>query len=425
MNASDLKIITLGMGTPGIEEPQLMGLGISPNGRYVCGSIEMGSGYFVGDLQSDTYIFETTDDPEGAELRHIDNNGVAIGYCGPGITFSFADSKQTILETPSEGEWKYVLGEAISNDGSLLVGSLVAKGYKTFGAYSKDGGEWTTLPMPEADKLGPYADEGTSAKFVSGDGKYILGSTGNNMGCATLWVRNDAGEYEADPFYYDFVVMTEEDKENGEKKLMGLAPICISNSGEYVLCNGTVEVEEGYTLVPVVYNTVSRSITIYDEPQEIDTENYGLFCSAIDDNGTFIGIVGQMPILMSKGCFIMKAGETQAKSFTEEFPDFADAFGFSDSVGYVVPTGLSADGSKIIGYGYYSEDFFDDDTPAYFTTFIIDATSGGQSGIESVEPSTDACPEAIYSITGQRLRELTPGINIIRMSDGTVRKVMK
>ncbi len=130
-----MQFLGFGLGIPGIDEPQLVGLSISPNGKYVCGAIENGDGYFIADIENNVINYQTTDDPEGAELRHVDNNGLAIGYDGPGITYSF-DGTTTILKTPSD-QYKYVLGEAISNDGSLMVGSLVAKTFETLAAYSK------------------------------------------------------------------------------------------------------------------------------------------------------------------------------------------------------------------------------------------------------------------------------------------------
>ena len=420
MQAESLKILSLGLGTPGIDEPQLMGLGISPDGKYVCGPVEMGMGYFVGNIETNEYKFAMTDDDEGAELRHIDNNGLAIGYNGPGITYSFATGEETVLPVP-DGDWKYVLGEALTNDGSTLVGSLVAKGYMTYAAYSCNGGEWTLLPMPSEEVLGRYAEDGSTAKYVSGDGKYILGSIGNNMGPAILWVKNDAGEYEADPFYVNFVIMTEADLEAGEKTLLGLSPVNISNNGRYVLCSGTMESEDGYILVPVVYDTESKTVKIYDEPQNVDMYGMGLYPSAIDDNGTFIGVIGQMPLYSSFGCFIMKAGATQAESLSEAFPEYGEVFGFSESIGCVVPTAMSADGSKMLAYGYYIEDPEDEDSWAYFATFVIDTNEG--SSVESA--SSVAVPEAIYSIDGQKLNSLKSGINIIRSSDGSVKKIIK
>ena len=46
-------------------------------------------------------------------------------------------------------------------------------------------------------------------------------------------------------------------------------------------------------------------------------------------------------------------------------------------------------------------------------------------GIEVVEEETPvAAPEGIYTLRGERVNELRPGINIVRMGDGTVRKVL-
>jgi len=99
-NAESTKMLKLGTLTPGVEEPGLVAQGISPNGKYVCGNLEMGMGYFIYNLENDECVYDVTSDPEGAELRHVNNNGLAIGYNGPGITFSM-DKVETVLETPS------------------------------------------------------------------------------------------------------------------------------------------------------------------------------------------------------------------------------------------------------------------------------------------------------------------------------------
>ena len=58
-----------------------------------------------------------------------------------------------------------MLGEALSNSGGVMVGSLVAKGFITNAAYSKNGGEWTLLPEADADLLGSYAGDGSLCKI--------------------------------------------------------------------------------------------------------------------------------------------------------------------------------------------------------------------------------------------------------------------
>lgn len=419
VNAQSLRILSPGLGTPGIDEPQLMGLSISPDGRYVCGSIEMGTGYFVADIVNNTYSIEVSEDPEGAELRHVDNNGVAIGFNGPGVTYSI-DGVETVLKVPSE-DYKYILGEAISNDGSVMVGSLVAKGYATDAAYCKDGGDWKLLPQGTEEQLGEYAGEGSAAKYISGDGKVILGYVGS-FGPAVLWIMNDEGEYELDPLFTRYTILNDEDMAAGEKQLLGLTATALSNNGKYAAFLGILLDGEDIRYVPVVYDIENQSLKIYSEPQEIDIYGTGLMPSAIADDGTFVGIIGDQPLFRCAGSFIWKAGEADAENLYEAYPCYGEAFVISDSMGYCVPTGISADGRYIMGYGYYCEDFYDDEAIPYFATYVIDTEI--TTGIEKPATATNATPEAFYTIDGKRLDRMAKGLNIVRMSDGTVRKVM-
>ncbi|MDE6785446.1 MAG: hypothetical protein K2J46_00185, partial [Muribaculaceae bacterium] len=137
------------------------------------------------------------------------------------------------------------------------------------------------------------------------------------------------------------------------------------------------------------------------------------------DDGTFVGTVGQ-PNFESIGSFIMKAGQTQAETFVDAFPKFDDRYGPSDYYGFNVPTGISADGRYILCYTYYSDDYDDLDVPAYMESYIIDRGEDAAVGQVSVDNNATA----IYSIDGRSLRKMAKGINIIRNSDGSVRKVM-
>ena len=47
------------------------------------------------------------------------------------------------------------------------------------------------------------------------------------------------------------------------------------------------------------------------------------------------------------------------------------------------------------------------------------------TGIDAVETAADATVVGIYTIDGKRLSEMSSGVNILRMSDGTSRKVIK
>jgi len=47
------------------------------------------------------------------------------------------------------------------------------------------------------------------------------------------------------------------------------------------------------------------------------------------------------------------------------------------------------------------------------------------SGISAGMSSNNATVRTIYSVNGKKQKELQRGVNIVRMSDGTIRKVIK
>ncbi|MDE6548774.1 MAG: hypothetical protein K2L22_07240 [Muribaculaceae bacterium] len=426
--ADDVKVLTCGDGTPGIDEPQLMAEAISPNGKYVCGAIELGNGVFVANTETSEvkWVIPEEIDDDGAELRGIDNFGMAVGYSGMfGISWQFDKEDVTYLEGPKGS--RGIIGEALSNDGSILVGSILAS--QSQAAYSKDGGvSFSCLPMPPEEdvlKVLKQVPEAYAAKRVSGDGKVIVGYIGSfTIPC--VWVMNENGEYVPDLFPVKFLKLSDDDLENEERPLSGISAmyLALSNNGRYLCLVGLIpKGDEKYVDVPIVYDIQTKSLTVYSDPQEIDLGNEGLYPSAISNEGTFIGTIG-MPVFGSSGCFIMKAGASQAELFVDAFPAFNERYGESDYLGYNVCTGISADGRYITGYTYYAEDYNDLSTPAYYESYIIDR---GEVGTEAVDALTSGqkYPEAVYSIDGRSLRGMTKGINIIRNSDGSVRKVLK
>lgn len=414
-NAQSFRFLDFGLGEPGTDEPGMMGMSISPNGRYVCGAIQMGMGYFMGDLETNKFFFRISEDDEGADLRDVDNNGLAIGFDGPGVTVNI-DGTRTELKNPSSA-YKYVLGEALTNDGSILVGSLVGAGYVTYAAYSKDGGEWTKLPEIDPAICGVYANRGTAAKIVSGDGR-IIGGYVSSFGPATLWVRNDAGEYEVDPIFTQYAKVTVDEN----KEWAGFYIQNISNNGKYVLIQGRRN-SAPETAVPLVYNTETKEMTIYDEKQtNFDDNNWGITPTAIANNGLFVGVVGQ--VAANLGGFIMYPGETQAEKLCDAFSEYHDDFVHMDVYGYHMPMSLSENGEYLLGYGYYSPDPYDDSLMPYFATYVLE--TGYDSGVRSLSVSNPTGQQGeIYSLDGRKLPALTKGINLVRNADGKMIKVLK
>ncbi|MDE6521641.1 MAG: hypothetical protein K2L17_02390 [Muribaculaceae bacterium] len=416
---TSLRMLSFGseMG-PGITEPGIMGFGISPNGRYVCGSIEYAAGIFIGDLETNKMLYSISDSDTGAQLLNINNIGEAIGFDGDsGILFNI-DEKETALR--SSEKLSYIIGQDISDDGSVQVGMLVSDSFQTYPAYSKDGGIWEILPMPDID-LGYYNQKQVAARYVSSDGKIILGNIGT-WGPATLWRLNETGEFIPDPIFDGYVMMSREDV---EKPYFRFTPEGMSPDGHYILIEVCTYNDGASSLtMPAVYDTHTKVLKVYDEVQNIDYSESGLHPTAIDNNGTFIGMIGSGSFNM--GAFIMYAGETQAQMYTEAFPEYADVFECLDLGGYHMPSDISADGRFILGNGWYtpSDDPMANDAIYYFMTYVIDTGNTNSVGNHN-EETMPIVPTEYYTLDGIRVDNPVKGLNIIRMSNGTFRKILK
>ncbi|MDE7350136.1 MAG: hypothetical protein K2N25_03645 [Muribaculaceae bacterium] len=409
-------------------EPQLLGFSISADGHYVCGTIEQGAGIFMADAFTGVVKYNVDGD-YSSELRCADNNGNAIGFIDDdGILFSFETGDVTLLKAPSG--YRYVLGEGLSNDGSVMVGELAAQSFDTMAAYSDADGVWKKLPLPSDDETGylkQYINNMSGAKFVSADGKVILGHLGS-FSYPMVWTRNAAGEYVSDFFTARYLKAVEADRNDDSKPLFGITAMftCMSHNGKYVGTIGAVA-NEDYTatrIVPVIYDTEEKTLKVYSEMQEIDYAEAGLFPRAIADDGTFIGTIGQPSTPEGNlGAFIMKAGQQQAEMFVDAFPVFAEKLGESDTLGQNIPTGISADGNYILGYTYYSDDYdVMSDAPAYFVTYVLNLSS---SGVDQVESADMGAPAAVYSVDGRSIGRMQKGLNIVRNADGSVSKILK
>ncbi|MDE6548773.1 MAG: hypothetical protein K2L22_07235 [Muribaculaceae bacterium] len=412
-------------GIPGQTEPELMGFSISANGQYICGTIQAGAGGFSADTQSGIVNWMMADEV-GGEFRGINNEGLAIGFLDDdGVKVPFGTLEAQVLKAPSGV--RSILGESLSDDGDVMVGSFTEDSFNVIAAYSANGSDWKKLPMPSDAELGnlkEHLNDMSAAKFVSGDGKVILGHLGS-FTFPVIWILNEAGEYEPDFFPARYVKGTDEDVTDDSKELLGMSAFytCMSNNGKYVGALGTISDENfGLRVVPVIYNTEEKTLKIYKEPQEIDYLNLGLYPRAIADDGTFIGMIG-VSLIDGSGCFIMRAGEETAELFVDAFPAYAETFGACDEVGYSVPTGISADGKKILCYTFYSDDLYGGDDPAYYVTYVIDTDA---NGVEEIKSAYDQqMHDAVYSIDGRKLQGITKGINIVRNSDGSVKKILK
>lgn len=94
-----------------------------------------------------------------------------------------------------------------------------------------------------------------------------------------------------------------------------------------------------------------------------------------------------------------------------------------DKILYINPVGGTR--LKLEGYRLETDYTRDDGTPMgdhYPVSATFSFEQGPSAGISTVESD---CPRQVYSPGGQRLPRLQPGLNIVRTSDGRVRKVIK
>lgn len=89
-------------------------------------------------------------------------------------------------------------------------------------------------------------------------------------------------------------------------------------------------------------------------------------------------------------------------------------------------------GNKIAGVGFYrlAEDSY---IPAYRAYILRDKTAASlmakvvfsdATGVAQVEMPTNAKATGVYGIAGDKRSKMVRGINIVRMSDGSVRKLL-
>lgn len=417
-------------GIPGQSpnEPQLMGFSISADGQFICGAVEQAAGFFIANCSTGEVKWKI-DGEAGSELRSVDNGGTAIGFVDyDGVLFSFDTGNVSLIKAPSGV--RYVQGESLSNDGAVMVGSFTNQSFNTEAVYSIGGEAWQMLPIPSDAELGALKEnisDMSAAKLVSGDGSIIVGHLGS-FTFPIIWEKAANGEYVADFYPAKYVKAVEEDRNDPTKELYAISGMytCMSNNGKFVGTVGLIADETNTELrtVPVIYNTEDKTLKIYKEIQEIDEYGLGLYPRAIADDGTFIGVVSSPADPAGNfGGFIMRAGQEQAESYLDAFPSYAEKLGESDLYGLNIPTGISADGSRILGYTYYSDDFdIQSDDPAYYLTYVIYADG---AGVEEIESAAQSGSDAIYSIDGRKLGRMAKGLNIVRNSDGSVSKILK
>ena len=144
-------------------------LSVSANGKYAAGINSSTNNSILWDINSNKVI--ETANQETANC--VNNEGVMVGYQGDYPVKILPDLTVVQLMTDTMG-----MANAISDDG-LICGATMDAGYITHACLWKDG-QTIMLPEPTTEEAGTEVN-GTSAKYISGDGKVIAGYVQDNM----------------------------------------------------------------------------------------------------------------------------------------------------------------------------------------------------------------------------------------------------
>lgn len=416
------------------DEGGAMIMDISNNGKYLGGTTTMGMGAILIDWQNDKRVIVDPVDEEGAEIRNVSNNGIGIGFNGPGITLDM-NGNMTNIEEPTEEQ--HVLGEGISDDGKIMVGSL-SSGW-IYDACYWENGKRTMLPVPTSEEMG-YEISGSSARKISSDGSVILGYIVDDLSTfpAVIWKRtgdtyqldnickgrfapsiwnNELGDYEPreEPYpLFQFAALSA----NGKYAALTLAR------------NVTVYDEEW----DMTYTDFSESrIGIYNvetgEIQEIIVdgstgieEGTSLTPTAIANDGTVIGYGGD-GFRSPRNGFILKAGEKQPVLLSEMYPTIEKFVEF-DALAFHTPTSITEDGKYIAGFGMGLTEIEEDGEmveAAIFQSYVLDLTND-PTAISSVSTTAKKAAE-YFTADGRKVSAPVKGINIIKTANGDTKKV--
>lgn len=369
---------------------------------------------FVYDIETGNYAVEAALDDFGADIREVNNDGVATGY-NEQACFFYIDG--TVDYLYAEEEMSTIARDA-SDDLSVAVGCYyLTTGYLTTACVWKDG-KRMDLPVPTDEELG-FETNGSSAYYTNSDGSVIVGYVVDNFSTNPLlvWRLQDDGTYECDPVCTRY--FSPDGDVEGRPYIM-FSPQGFSRNGRYVSLNLSVydEATEWFTEQYIGrLDLESGELETYraDGQGEIEA-NSEMTATQVSDNGTVIGYtsMGWGP-MSQRNAIIWQKGKTPTKLATL-LPDITKIAAY-DNVGMNTAIDITPDGRYIAGFAM-------DENYAY-NGYVIDIGSEA-AGVKAVKVADGeaAVEVARYGINGTRLAAPVKGVNIVKMSDGTVKKVI-
>lgn len=386
---------------------------ISSNHRYVTGpayNTTTGStGMFVYDLETDKYAVKPAEDEYGAVMRMVSDDGVAVGYNKQAVKLSI-DGTTEYLDVP-EG----MTGQArdASDDMSLIVGCHYSTDnpYFTTACIWKDG-KLVDLPVPTDEELG-FETNGSTAYYTTADGSTIVGYVVDNLSTMPLivWYLQDDGTYKCDP------VCTKYFSQWGDiegRPYVKFGPQGLSRNGKYVSLN-VMEATTEQRMARYNLETGDLEIYIADGQGDIKAQSEAQ-ATAIANDGTMTGWVlsGSTWVAQERNAVIWRGGETEPELLANTYSNIPEIAEF-DSYGFNTVCDITPDARYAAGFAF--------DEKRSYKSFVIDL-GDISTGINTATSDNNATEVARYAADGTQLSAPAKGLNIIKMSDGTTRKVI-
>lgn len=383
-----------------------MGFALSADGKYVAGRYSDDVTVFVTDWKAGTTVTATTDEAEEySYINNVSNLGTGAGYVGTQAGWLKADGTTKFVGDSS-------IVKDVTNADDLFVGNEYHNDLMYTHACLWDAeGNRTMLPEP-TDEWAGFAVSGTSAEFVTDDKSVIVGYMIDDFYTCPLLVwhlNRDTQTYSADPSLTKKYFAAGWDTEHPYTLFM---PTGLSNNGQWIAL--TVQ-DQDYNAGVARYDLVNDTLEVCMS----DNPRLQMQSTGIADDGTLIGYT-------SSEAIYWKAGEAQYTSLAEAFPN-AEKLAAFDEQGDHAAFAISADGRYILGQGYQEpadeEQYYND-----LFSYVLDTEDDGTAtGIEMVEKtnaatSASSAVKARYNLRGQRVSANNSGLQIVRMTDGRVRK---
>ena len=368
--AQSLKVI-------GGSSDNYMLLSVSANGKYAAGINQSTNNSILWDINSGE-VLETANQ-ETANC--VNNEGVMVGYQGDYPVKILPDLTVVQLLTDTMG-----MANAISDDG-LICGATMDAGYITHACVWKDG-QTIMLPEPTTEEAGTEVN-GTSAKYISGDGKVIAGYVQDNMSTWPLiiWRLQDDGTYKVFRISHNGKWVALQVSELGESGFLTAARMA-----RYDIDADTIQVAALATI-------------------DGNEENTECLSCGISDNGTMTGIYNWAFMYSRKG-LLWPAGKGEADLLANSYKSIEELAVY-DQASHS-PIAITPDAGKIVGFGMNADYAFEG--------YCLNTQT--ETGIHTENMGTTTDSPAYYDIAGHRLPSLqgVHGLVIKRNAGSSVSK---